>query len=440
MRITNSRLIILAVVAAGLFCWAVLQAHFAGPGELEQVEGYLLQGLGTENIGRVVISSGQDKVEIARADQESFVVASMDGYRAQRGEIRDMLVDLMLIKPGERVTDNPDNHAELGVTTETADAVVELFDIEDNRVAGMAITGGRGPDSPVYCRVLGQDVVYRLSRRPDIPTDVTAYVDTTLLEGVEADDVSRVEVVDGQDEFTLVRRQAEGEEAQWTLENLPEGKQVKQWEANSMVNRLDGLQFAEAMSTGSDQAANLSFDRKILYHLPDGLVYRMHVAKGQEGTYVRLEAGVVDVRTGDAEESDEEARAARMEAVQKAQQVNLRHDGWAYRLESWQASSFTKSRGDLLEDKPEPEEPAADADADEGAEAGADADAGADTGQDTAPAGEADASDASEAPDQRGDGGEAGSDQVAKPAADGDETPAGEAPAAEGDGDDSGAR
>jgi hypothetical protein len=404
MRITNIRLIILAVVAAGLFCWAVLQAHFAGPGELEQVQGYLLQGLGTENIGRVVISTGQDKVELARADQDNFVVASMGGYPAKRGDIRDMLVGLMLIQPSERVTDNPDNHAELGVTTETADAIVELFDTEDNRVAGVAITGGRGPESQIYCRVLGQDVVYRLSQRPDIPTDVTAYVETTLLEDVQADDVSRVEVVDGQDKFALVRQEAEGEETKWTLENLPEGKQVKQWEANSMVNRLDGLQFAEAISAGSEAAGKLSFDREILYYLPDGLIYRMQVAKGDEGTYVGLEAGVADVRAGSAEEPDEQAQAARMEAVQKAQQVNLRHDGWAYRLESWQASSFTKSRGDLLEDQPEPE-------------------------------GNADADESPETPGDQDQDDESGAEAPAQPETANDETPGDEAPAEGADGE-----
>mgnify|MGYP000987578807 CR=1 FL=1 len=117
----NKNLGILAVVAAIMVLWAVVQSRLSDRSTVElSGPSYLIQGLDPAQIGRIVIGSGDSAVTIERRDQQ-FHVTDKAGYPADPKRINDLITKCLDIKTLESYTSNPRNHEDLDVTEELTD-------------------------------------------------------------------------------------------------------------------------------------------------------------------------------------------------------------------------------------------------------------------------------------------------------------------------------
>ena len=88
---SNKNLGILAVVAAIMVLWAVVQSRLAHRSTGESSgPSYLIQGLETAQIASIVVGHGDDAVTIQRRDQQ-FAVIEKAGYPADPKRINDLI-------------------------------------------------------------------------------------------------------------------------------------------------------------------------------------------------------------------------------------------------------------------------------------------------------------------------------------------------------------
>ncbi len=137
MILTDRKLYVLVMVAAVLAALTIILYARRPAGESDFATGTpLVQGLDVEKVARIVVSKGDKKLSLARQGKQ-FVLADHSNYPATTESVNKLLIALLDIRAGGRVTADPANHAELGVAAASPDALVV-------RVYGSAGSGGTG--------------------------------------------------------------------------------------------------------------------------------------------------------------------------------------------------------------------------------------------------------------------------------------------------------
>ncbi len=354
MRITNTRLIILAMVTAGLFCWAVLQAHFSRVEDTQTVQRYLFQGLDEDQIHTIRITGqGKEPVNLHRISGGRFGVEALDFYPAQEQVVTDLLLGLAMLRSVEKVTSSQENHAELNVSMETADAIVELLDNEGKLLAGLVTGKSASPPDPMtgratdaYVRRLPGSAVYRVEDAPSLQTDPHDYVQTRLMPDMTPNRIDRIALLDEQSRFILERKQG-----RFVAQDLPEGKEPRQESIEPLVRDLVSLEFAGVVDTQSAQVPeDLSPKRQINLYTSNDIVYFLHILTSKDQSYVAIGA------KADGED-EEDLNPAQAQFQADMRQFQQRHAGWLYKVDPSQVEFLMVGKDDLLADA-QPEEQA----------------------------------------------------------------------------------
>ena len=363
---SDKKLTILGSVAVVMVLWAMIQSHVSNRAGAKSGEPvYLIQGLDTDEIGSIVLGTGDDAVTLKR-EKGRFVVADKDNYPAKTSEVNSLLSKSLEIKTQEFVTDNPANHEDLEVTEDKARYVVKFMTPEPNAVvlAGVAVGKSEELGKGTYVRLLSNDAalsnkVYAASSAPWFSTGATSYLEQELI-SVERDDIESVMTNSPSGPYTL--KQKEGS-SDIILENIPAGKKLKSSDAQSVFTALTSLRFDDVTKKVSD----LTFDKQYLCRLKDSTVYALSIAQKDEKTYVRCSADFTDttpvekapLNQGGEVESEEELKKkeAILLARDDVKKFTEKHEGWVYEIPDWKAKNLTMALSDLLEDE---EKPAAD--------------------------------------------------------------------------------
>jgi len=346
---TNKQLATLALVAVVM---VVLTTVLYTPrrsktGEF-QSGAVFIQGLAPEKIKAIVIKDAEDTVTIEHKD-DGFVIAEKDNYPASVEKINDLLVRCLDIRCKEKITDSPDNHAELGVEEGGPDAVtVSFIGAEGKRIIGFVRGKSAERSSGVYVRLLGRNDTYVTERYFYIDTRPMDYIDKELI-SVEKSDVERVDVKTGEDAYTIARDEAD----KITLRQIPEGKQPKGSEYEYVFNALSGLQMSDVAKADS---LDLQRDATFTCRLKSGLTYTVRSAEKDGKYYVKLSAQGPPVKSVQISKTESEEELKRKEAlllaVDTAKEFTPRHAPWVYEISSWSAEKLRKPLSDLIEDIP----------------------------------------------------------------------------------------
>lgn len=359
---SDKKLTILGIVAAIMLVWAVVQSRVsdrspAGSGE----PVYLIQGLDTDEIGSIIVGTGDDAVTLKR-EQNRFVVADKDNYPAKTSEINSLISKCLEIKTQDLVTDNPSNHEDLEVTEDKARYVIKFMTPEPNSVvlAGVAVGKSEELGKGTYVRLLSNNSdlsnkVYTTSSSPWFSTGATSYLEQELI-SVEREDIISVMINSPDGPYTL--KQQEGSSVV-TLGTIPPGKKLKSSDAQSVVTALTSLRFDDVKKQTPD--SDLKFDRQYLCRLKDSTIYALSIAQKDDKTYIRCSADFTDstpvekasLDQGGEVESEEELKKkeAKLLARDEAQKFTEKHQGWIYEIPDWKAKNLTKVLADLLEDE-----------------------------------------------------------------------------------------
>lgn len=349
---TNRSLAIVAVVAAVMLVVTTCIYSPRKPATGGLVKGSLLiQGLDPEKIGGIEITKGDDTVTLSADGEGGFTVKEKDDYRASVKKINDALIEWLDIACTAEVTTSAKNHAELGVTEDADDAVVVTIKNTD----GADLVGfvkGKSPEkgSGAYVRRLGDDTVYVCDSALYINSDPMDYIDKGLF-SVKKEDVEKIVVKTGEDNYTLIR----GDDGELALESVPEGKQAKDSEVKEAANALSSVNATDVMPVGS-----IEVEWNSLYEcrLTSGLVYTVKLAEKDGDFYLQLAAegpGVGRVTITKTESEEElKKKETLLLAADTAKTFAQRHAGWAYKTSEWTAKKMKKPLDELVEDIPAP--------------------------------------------------------------------------------------
>lgn len=349
---SNKKLGLLAIIAVGMVLWAISLSRqtdtdrgvLVGP-------NYLLQGLDMKDVTGIEIGSAEDKITLRRQGK-SFVVANKDNYPVDVEQVNELITNCLDIKTSELYSRNAENHETLGCTEEDAKNVIKFLKGDNELLTGIIVGKSKEEGQGTYVRLISSDDVFVTERVPWFRTQATDYLEQELA-AEKQEDVELVHVKVGEDSYTL-KRPAEG--ADFELENLPAGKQLKDSEARSVANALSSLRFDDVQQ---GPVKDLSFSNAYVCQLKSGVVYKFALAKDDDKTYATCgaeykgEKVTIDPSKVDSEE-ELKAKEATLKAQEKALNFQKRHNGWVYEIPSWKSDALGKPLAELLEDLPEP--------------------------------------------------------------------------------------
>jgi hypothetical protein len=366
---SNKKLTILAVVAAFMVLWAIVQSRVANRRTVQTDEpAYLIQGLDPADVGAIILGTGQDAVTLKRRG-ENFVVAGKDNYPAKTSEVNELISKCLEIKTTDLITDDPQNHEDLEVTEDKARTVVKFMTPDPNStlLAGIVVGKTEELGQGTYVRLLSNDsnVSNRVLSAPDVPwisDGAMSYIEQELI-SAKSDEIESVTVGTPKGEFTLKKAQ-DGDDP--VLVDMPAGKKLKTSDARSVLTALTSLRFDDVKK----KPADITFTRHYICKLKDSTEYTLRIAEQEEKdeedekTYIACTAKFTDttpVTKGSDVESDEELKAkeAKLLARDEASAFATKHEGWLYEIPDYKAKNLTKNLDDLLED----DEPDQEADA-----------------------------------------------------------------------------
>jgi len=355
---SNRKLVILGIVAIVMVILAGVQMRFSTGKQSRgfSAPSYLIQGLDTDKIASIVLGTADDQVILTRSGKR-FVVASKADYPAKTTEINGVIAACLDIKTAEFVTGNPANHADLGVTEADAAHVVKLFGTDGNPITGLLISppGTDRPES--YVRLISSNDVYITLDRswPARFSDID-FIDTALL-NIDRDKIVSVTVTSPDKTYTLKK---EGTENVITLENMPDGKKLKDTQYEQVFFAIESLSFDDVKKDSSD-VSGLKFDSTYICRLENSTVYTFSIAQKDDSTHIKCQAMFTDQTLVTKEREVESAEELKKkEAILLARNgvktFSEKHADWIYQIPKFKADNITKKLEDLLENIEKKEE------------------------------------------------------------------------------------
>jgi len=343
----NKSLIILGLAAAALIIIAAIMSGVADkPQPLSDSPKYLIQGLDPADIGTIIIGTADNTVTLKRQGR-GFAIANKDNYPVGAEHVNGLLSQCLEVQISELYTDNPANHADLGVTEDKPTSIVRFFKNDPNTtlLTGLIVGKYRETSEGTFIRLLPGDRVYVASRAPYIPGQADAYIDKDLV-SAQKDQIESVTVKMPDGEYTLKK---DKDSQKTILENMPAGKKLKDADAENVFSALTPLRCDDVQKS----TEGLTFDRQFICRLKDSTVYTLDIASKDSNTFVQCKSQYTgEVPTKGAEAESEEVlkqKEAKMLALENANKLTARHQGWVYKVAQWKAKYLTQKLDTLLE-------------------------------------------------------------------------------------------
>ncbi len=354
---SNQTLGKLALVAAVMVAWAVVQSHFSNRSRVRPSgDTYLIQGLDTGEINSIEIGPGDEATRIVRQEGH-FVVANKANYPADSKQLNDLITKCLDIKTFELYTDSPENHEDLEVIEEKAKDTIKFFKADGSLLTGVIVGKSLESGQGTYVRLAAKDPVYLAESAPAFRNGPLEYVNQEIV-AAQREDVNYVTVTTPDGSYTL-RSAKEGDAV--AMDSLPAGRTLKESEAKSVLGVLNSLRFDDVNTPAA--LDDLNFDHLYVCFMNDSTRHRFRLARKGEKTYVKFDAKFTDITPvtmtqGQVESAEELAKKdVKLQAQENAQKLTLRHRGWIYEIPDWKAKYLTMAQSDLLEDKEAEAEP-----------------------------------------------------------------------------------
>ena len=371
---SNRNLLILVIIAAVMVGLAAVTSRIENKPIAATTTGpsYLIQGLDPEKITKITIATSKDGLLVTLVRRgANFFVENLDNYPAIPGEINKLITTCLDIRTSELYTDNPANFKTLDMNEENARLVVKFYkdDSTDSNLAsrsmslltGVVIGKQREKGSVGYIRRAEDNKVYIMATQvPWIKKNPADYVQQQLT-NVKREDIDIIKVVCPNESYIL---KPGTDERTVTMENIPEGKKLRQDTANRVFDALADLRFDDVNVESSKPG--LKFDSRFVCMLKDSTVYTIRLAKEGEHWYVKCDAQFMDqtpvTKTQGEVETEEQLKKKEAKLISRdaAEEFAENHKGWIYQIPKYLAENLNRPLVDLLEDKSaavEPNEP-----------------------------------------------------------------------------------
>lgn len=354
---SDRKLAVLGIVAVVMAGWAILQSRMNRQADVDFGSTVLIEGLDIEAVSAIQIAGadGEDPTTLSR-NGATFVVSNKDNYPADITKINTLISQCLDIRTYDMITDNPENHAELKVTPETARCVVSFLDKDSQAIVALAMSDS-DEDGKAFVRLLSGNAVFSIESAPMINTTPINYIDAKLFQ-IEKSKVASVTVKTGDDVYTLSSPEGSDE---IQLDPMPAGKQFKGKAYQSVFTGLGSVPFRDVQAVDS-VSDDLRFDSEYTCQLYDKTVYKLALAQQGQMLYAKVSADYLDKTPVEKErrvETEEELKEkeAKLLAIDNVKSFNQDHQGWVYEFPSYMSGNLTQPLSELLEEIPEPETP-----------------------------------------------------------------------------------
>jgi len=347
---SSRKLSILASIAAIAVIAAVAVHYITNrPAQTPQSRTYLIQGLDPDKVARIVIRENDKSVNLQRRGA-TFVVSEKDDYPATTQRINELFTEVLDIKTKELITDKPENHTDLEVTEEKAQAIVKFLNSDANTITGVII-GKRTEGDDTCVRLVDSSRVYLCENVPLIRTSTMDYINQQLI-SAERRDIIRITVTDANGITYSLESEPNSSEIK-LAGGLPEGKKLSP-HSTSVFSALTSVQFDDVFKAGSEPD-NLTFNRTYICRLNDSTEYIVKLAKTNGKTYAICSAIFTDkdganiaIKQKDSQEELERKEAILL-AIEAVDKLNAKCKDWVYELPSWKVKNLTMPLDEILE-------------------------------------------------------------------------------------------
>lgn len=364
---------------------------------------YLVPGL-KERINDVaaiaVTGSGDTESVSIDRDGDGWRVKEKDGYAADVGKLREVLLALADARKLEQKTANPELFAQLGVAGPDAES-----DAESDAGSGslIEISGGVSGDDFKYAVIIGNvaqsknryvrmaddNQSWLIDKNPDLPTKAADWLAADLLD-IDAAQIRSVSIRH-EDGETLRLEKASAEDTNYSVMDIPEDRELSYATvANGIAGVLQGLTLDDVRRVDPGEHADQKLDdirrsdagelnSTSVFTTFDGLEISVRRYQDADTAWITLTANFVPpaaplgapVAT-DQQSTDEEpvadevavdnandgsAPGSTLEssdaetvktAEEEASAINAHHAGWQYRLPEYKTNLVARRWADIL--------------------------------------------------------------------------------------------
>jgi len=380
----SKQLLILCIVAVALLAAGIVMNRSKSRSwQGQSTGGKVLPTLDAAKVGKFVVQNAKGTVTVEFKD-DLWRVAERYGYPAKFETLATFLEDLAALTVTQRVAAGESQYGRLKLNDPGQDDAGSLLTVfgQDGSETAALIFGKehlrKGNDSdPMgrggfadgrYLRTKGgTDVILVAKSFSQIDDQPNSWLDDQFF---KLSDIQEASLSAGGEILWTASRADKSAELQLAGE-VPEGKEVDATKLGGIKNAFSWARCSdvadpalEPEDTGFDQAK--TFVAKQF----DGTAYTVTVGKkGADGKYylaVKADyAGPTERVAAEGEKPEDKetldkAFAATLAEVQKkVADLNARTQNWVYLVDAWTVESVTKSRDELLKDKPKPKEEAA---------------------------------------------------------------------------------
>ena len=329
-------------LAGGLVVLVVLavigQRQTTSPSDVAQADDELLPGLMDvlDEVASIeVVGAGGAAIATLDRAEDGWTVRERDGYSADLTKVRHALLSLAEARILEAKTANPELHDRLGVEDVVADdagglAVTLLGPNEPTAI----IVGDEAGDYRRYVRRADENQSYMINRDPEIGETAADWLDTNIIDLASAR-VREITVTHPDGEIVRATK-ASAEDANFTVENIPEGRSLLYDSvANVIAGVLQNLTL-EDVEQDTDDGAGRTVTELVTF---DGLRLTVTGLERDDAAWISITAAAEP----DSQQADQAAAAT------EAQSLNERLSGWRYRIPSYKFEQLTRRMDDLLQ-------------------------------------------------------------------------------------------
>ena len=356
---------------------------------------YLIPGL-KERINEIdaiaVTGSGDtESVSIARVG-DGWHVKEKDGFAADVGKLREVLLALADARKLEQKTANPELYAQLGVEGPEAGPDARkgvLIELSGDDLRYAVIIGNVAQSKNRYARMADDNQSWLIDKNPELPSNAAGWLASDLLDI----DAARIRLVSIQhdDGETLLLEKASAEDTSYSVLDIPEGRELSYATvANGIAGVLADLKLDDVRRVNAGELV----DRKLgdirrsdagelkstsVFTTFDGLEVSVRRYQDGDDAWITLSANFVppvpaetpseepaadepvseDVAVDQATEessadssddlTNESTAAQRGETVEEeAANINARHTGWQYQVPEYKGHLLARRWNDIL--------------------------------------------------------------------------------------------
>jgi hypothetical protein len=296
-------------------------------------------------------AAGGEVIVTLRRENIAWVVGEASGYRADWGRVKTLLSSLSRAEAIEEKTSKLEYYARLGVeevsSVDAAGVMVEFAG--DTGLPAVIIGNDADGRNGQYARLKESAKSVLIDTRIDVPRDQLDWLDSNIVDLADAE-VVEYEIIHPDGE-SIKAMKASADDENFELQNVPQDREIQSaWSVDAPANSLAQLDFQAVVP-----ATQLDWQGATRFRIvtADGLMLEAELLAVQNGDgdeapeehWLRLNAGVYSTAIGGV---DDEA-AENSGALARAQELNGRVGGWAYRIPEYRYDSMARRMDDLLQ-------------------------------------------------------------------------------------------